>query len=233
VIRGGFGLLLAAGVALPGAAPAQASSNVAIPLGLQVGVPQGAFAEAVAIAGGVGGGALWGIGPAFGLRADLGFMIYGSETRRVPLGGGALGLIDVDVTTTNAIFGGGVGAQLGMPGGSLMPYVGGEIGFSVFATTSSVEGSNSSDEPFATSTNSSDGVFSQTALAGLYIPLARGNVMLDLGVRHTWNGKKVRYLTREDVTEDVDGNIVLTPRETRADLLTIVLGVTIRPTAPR
>lgn len=233
MIRGAVRVLLAAGVALPGAASAQSSSSVTIPLGIQVGVPQGAFAEAVAIAGGFGGGALWAIGPAFGLRTDLGFMIYGSETRRVPLGGGALGLIDVDVTTTNAIFGGGVGAQLGLPGGSLMPYIGGEIGFSVFATTSSVEGSNSSDEPFATSTNSSDGVFAQSALAGLYIPLARGNVMLDLGVRHTWNGKKVRYLTEDDISEDVDGNIILTPRETRADLLTIVLGVTIRPTRSR
>lgn len=231
--RGATRALLVAAVALPGAMAAQSSAAVSIPLGLHVGVPQGAFAENVAIAGGIGGGGLWGIGPAFGLRADLGFMIYGSETRRVPLGGGALGLIDVDVTTTNAIFGGGVGAQLGLPGGALMPYVGGQIGFSVFATTSSVEGSNSDNEPFASSTNSSDGVFAQTALAGLYIPLARGNVMLDLGVRHTWNGKRVRYLTEGDVTEDANGDIVLTPRETRADLLTIVLGVSIRPSMSR
>jgi hypothetical protein len=219
-----------AGLALPGAASAQ-SSVVSIPVGLHIGIPQGEFAENVAIAGGLGGGGVWGLGSIFGLRADLGVMIYGSETRRVPLGGGALGLINVDVTTTNTIFGGGIGAQVGLPGRGLMPYLGGMIGFSAFTTQSSVEGSNSSDEPFASSTNSSDGVFSQSALAGVYVPLARGNVMLDLGVRHTWNGKKVRYLTEGDVSEDANGDIVLTPRESRADILTVVLGVTIRPAA--
>jgi hypothetical protein len=114
-----------------------------------------------------------------------------------------------------------------------MPYLGGVIGFSAFTTTSSVEGSNSADEPFATSTNSSDGAFAKTAIAGLYIPLASGRAMIDLGLRHTWNGRKVRYLTEGDITEDVNGDIVLTPRETRADILTIVVGVTIRPGGAR
>lgn len=225
--------LLGAGVALPGAASAQAAPNVSIPLGIHVGIPQGEFGQNVALAGGIGGGGIWAIGPAFGLRADLGFMIYGSDTRRVPLGGGALGLINVDVTTTNMIFGGGIGGQLGVPNGSLMPYVGGMIGFSAFTTTSSVEGSNSADEPFASSTNSSDAAFAKTVLAGLYIPLARGSAMIDLGVRHTWNGKQVRYLTEGDITEDVNGDIVLSPRETRADILTIVIGVSIRPSGVR
>ncbi len=228
-----LGALTLAALAAPDGAPAQSSPNVSIPLGLHIGIPQGEFAENVAIAGGVGGAGIWGLGSVLGLRADLGFLIYGSETRRVPLGGGALGLINVDVTTTNTIVGGGVGAQLGLPGGRLTPYLGGMIGFSAFTTTSSVEGSNSDNEPFASTTNSSDGVFAQTALAGLYVPLARGSVMLDLGVRHTWNGRKVRYLTEGDITEDANGDIVLTPRESRAEILTIVLGVSIRPSVTR
>ena len=209
-------------------AGAQASS-VAIPLGLHVGIPQGEFAQNVKVAGGFGAGVIWKLGSVVGLRADLGAMLYGSETRRVPLGGGALGLINVDVTTTNSIVGGGIGLQRGPPGTRLTPYVGGAIGFSAFTTSSSVEGSNSSDEPFASSTNYSDGVFAQSAFGGLYLPLGDGAVTFDLGVRHTWNGKKVNYLTKDDITEDAGGDIVLTPRQTRADLLTIVLGVTIRP----
>lgn len=219
--------LVSCAVVLPAAARAQV--DVSIPLGIHVGIPQGEFAENVALAGGVGGAGLWGIGRLLALRADLGVMIYGSETRRVPLGGGALGLVNVDVTTTNTIVGGGLGLQLGRPGGSITPYLGGLLGFSAFTTTSSVEGSNSSDEPFASSTNSSDGTFAQTVLAGVYFPIAGGRAMLDLGARHTWNGKKVRYLTEGDITEDTNGDIVITPRESRAEILTVVLGVTIRP----
>lgn len=215
-------------------APLGAQSSVFVPVGLNIGLPQGEFAENVNLAGGVGGGVIWRIGGPVALRADLGVMIYGSETRRVPLGGGALGLINVDVTTTNSIFGGQIGGQIGLPSRTLMPYVGGLIGFSAFTTSSSVEGSNSANEPFASSTNSNDGTFAKTLLAGLYIPVGKtGSTHLDLGVRHTWNGERVRYLTEGDVSEDINGDIILTPRESRADILTIVLGVTFSPTKSR
>ena len=206
-----------------------AQSTVSIPVGLHVGIPQGEFAQNVRIAGGVGGGALWRMGGAFALRADLGVMIYGSETRRVPLGGGALGLINVDVQTTNSIFGGSVGGQVGVPGPRMMPYLGGSIGFSAFTTSSSVSGSNSSDEPFASSTNSNDGTFAKTAFGGLYIPFGHGTAVMDLGVRHTWNGERVRYLTPGDITEDGNGDVVLNPRESRADILTVILGISFSP----
>lgn len=226
-------LAIATGLML-GSAALGAQSRVAIPISLNIGVPQGEFAENVSSAGGFGGGVIWKIGGPVALRADLGVMIYGSERRRVPLGGGALGLISVDVTTTNSIFGGSIGGQIGVPGRTVMPYVGGMIGFSAFTTTSSVEGSNSANEPFASSTNSSDGTFAKTAIAGLYIPVGRsGNVHLDVGARHTWNGERVRYLTRGDITEDINGDVVITPRESRADILTIVLGVTFAPKGKR
>lgn len=209
--------------------PSEGTSSIAIPFGLQLGLPQGEFAQNVNFAGGIGGGLLWKVGGPLALRADLGFMIYGSETRRLPLGGGALGLINVDVTTTNSIIGGSLGAQLGVPGPTVMPYLGGSLGFSAFTTSSSVKGSNSADEPFASSTNSNDGTFAKIAFAGLYIPFGQGTTVFDLGVRHTWNGENVRYLTPGDITEDGNGNVILNPRQTRADFLTIILGVTFTP----
>lgn len=222
-------LALAAGAtAGHGQESAPALSPLSVPFALQVGLPQGEFGENVAVAGGIGGGVLWNLGGIVGFRAEMGVMIYGSDTRRVPLGGGALGLINVDVTTTNTIFNGGVGLQLGVPGRSISPYLGGQVGFSSFTTTSSVSGSNSADEAFASSTNLSDGTFAKTVMAGIYLPVGRGRVMIDLGVRQTWNGERVRYLTEGDITEDVNGDVVLSPRETRADLLTITLGVTLR-----
>lgn len=220
-------LLLSVSTAAPLAA------QISVPVSLQAGLPQGEFAENVKFAGGLGIGGLIGIAPGFAFRGEFGFMIYGNETRRVPLGGGALGLVNVDVTTTNAIVGGGIGAQLGTPGPRMMPYVGGLIGFSSFNTTSRVQGTNSDDQPFASSTNASDNVFAKTALAGLYVPFGGGKILLDLGVRHTWNGEEVEYLTKDDITEDAEGNVVLSPRRTRADLLTITVGLTFRPGGAR
>lgn len=212
---------------------AQETSGPVFPVALQVGIPQGAFAENVAIAGGASGGVILPFAGILGFRAELGFMIYGSETRRVPLGGGALGLINVDVTTTNVIVGPNVGVQLGVPGPYLRPYIGALIGFSLFSTSSSVSGSNSSDEAFASSTNSSDGVFAKTVIAGLYIPWGAEGATIDLGARYNWNGKEVEYLTPGDITEDVGGNIVLNPRRSRADLLTIFIGITMPPNGSR
>ena len=219
--------LLALGfLALP-AAPLVAQGG--IPINLQIGLPQGEFKENVAVAGGFGFAGIFPIATEFGIRAGLDIQIYVNETRRVPLGGGALGLINVDVTTTNAIVGGSIGAQVGLPSDRVKPYVGGMLGFSNFNTTSRVAGSNSDDQPFASSTNLSDNAFSKHVLAGMYFPLRSGSGMIDLGLRYTWNGEQVRYLRPGDVSEDpVTGDVILSPRETRADLLTVTLGVTLR-----
>jgi hypothetical protein len=199
-----------------------------IPLNVQLGLPQGEFAENVRAAGGLGFGGIFGIATELGIRGSFDFMIYGSETRRVPLGGGALGLINVDVTTTNAIVGGNIGLQVGLPSDRPKPYIAGTIGVNNFNTTSRAAGSNSSEQTFASSTNESDNAFSKTVLAGFYFP-SRGGTLIDLGVRYTWNGEAVRYLTQDGITQDIGSNsLILNPRTTRADLLTITLGVTIR-----
>ena len=207
---------------------ARAAAQGGLPINLQIGLPQGEFKENVSVAGGFGFAGIFPIAEEFGIRAGLDVQIYGNETRRVPLGGGALGLINVDVTTTNAIIGGSIGAQVGLPSDRIKPYIGGMIGFSNFNTQSRVAGSNSDDQPFASSTNSSDNAFSKHALVGFYFPMSNGKALVDLGARYTWNGESVRYLTPGDITEDINNNVVITPRETRADLLTITLGVTIR-----
>ena len=230
------GLVLLCGGLLPlraqEATVSSLSRDIAIPLHLQIGVPTGAFAQNVAGAGGVGGGVLWAFDEMLGFRADLGVQIYGAETRRVPLGSGALALVDVDVTTTNAIFSGAIGVQLGMPSGQFTPYAGVQLGFGSFTTSTSVNGSNSDAEPFATTTNLSDATVARTLYGGAYIPLRGRRAVLDLGVRRTWHGRAVRYLTPGDITELPTGEVVLSPRESLADLYTITIGVTLRGGAP-
>lgn len=217
-------------VALPVAAGAQGFS---VPLNLQLGVPQGEFADNVNLAGGFGVGGIYALNSWFGIRGQIDVQIYGAEQRRVPLGGGIIGLINVDVTTTNSIIGGALGFQVGVPGESVRPYAGAMIGFSSFTTQSQVSGSNSQDTPFASSTNSIDNALAQIVYGGLYIPVGSGGSSFDIGVRHTWNGESVRYLTPGDIREDINGDIVITPNQTRADLLTVTVGVTLRPGGAR
>lgn len=226
-------LILAAAVATPLAAqrfdnrdgdskfPKSAVAGAA----LHFGAPQGEFANNIDAAFGAAGFFGWRLGRSpFAVRADLGYSIYGSETRRVPLGGGPLGLINVDVNTTNNILTGGIGLQAGLPGAGVQPYAGASVGFSNFFTTSSVSGSHQMDGgAFASSTNASDGTFAKTLYGGFYIPVGASGAQVDLGVRYHWNGE-ARYLTDQDISFDSANNPVLSPRRTRADLLTIQVG---------
>lgn len=193
---------------------------------LRYGSPQGEFAQNVNAAFGLNGFLGWQLfdSPLF-VRADLGWSMYGSETRTAPLGTGALSLIAVDITTTNNILHGSIGLQAGAPGNGLRPYVGGSVGFADFFTTSSVRGSmQSSGDAFASSTNLSDGAFATTAFGGFFIPIGNKGAALDLGARYHWQGE-ARYLTERDISFDRAGKAVLSPRRSRADLLTIHLGL--------
>jgi hypothetical protein len=199
--------------------------SVALGGALHYGAPQGEFASNVDAAFGLNGFAGWQLGNSpFLIRADLGFEIYGSRTRTVPLGGGPLGLIRVDVNTTNNIFNGGIGLQAGLPGRGFSPYAGGSIGFATFVTSSSVSGSNQySSESFASSTNYSDGTFAKTLFGGFYIPVGSNGGAIDIGARYHFNGE-ARYLTDRDISFDQNNDPVLSPRFSRADLLTIQVG---------
>lgn len=192
---------------------------------LHFGAPQGEFANNVDGAFGANGFFGWRLGHSpFAVRADLGYSIYGSETRRTPLGGGALGLVNVDVNTTNNILVGGIGLQAGTPAASVRPYVGASVGFSYFFTESSVSGSHqTSSEAFASSTNLSDGTFARTVFGGFYIPVGRSGGQLDIGARYHWNGEAL-YLTDRDISFAGGNTPVLSPRRSRADLLTIQIG---------
>lgn len=217
--------------AAPLAAQSRSSNSEELPRTVSVGGalhygnPQGEFANNVNAAFGINGFAGWQVGDSpIMIRADLGYDIYGSRTRRVPLGSGPLGLIRVDVNTTNSIVNGGIGLQAGLPGRSFTPYVGASVGFAAFVTSSSVSGtSQSTSESFASSTNSSDGTFAKTLYGGFYIPVGQSGGAIDIGARYHWNGE-AQYLTEHDISFDARNNPVLSPRYTRADLLTIQIG---------
>jgi hypothetical protein len=216
-------------LAVPATASAQARDTTRPPGfhaggGVIIAKPTGEFAEYVDLGYGLAGHAVFNPSPEgiFGLRADGMFIIYGSETNRYQL----LPLINVDVTTTNQIAAFQFGPQLTLGKGSVQGYGFGQLGFSYFATTSSVEGSGNT-EPFANTTNFDDLTFATSAGGGIRFRLSSGwtPVLLDLGVRYMSNGR-ARYLREGSIA--IDGNdVTITPIESETNLVVFHLGVTV------
>ena len=231
---------LAALVALPATGAAQrrvistrqdAPSDATTFLGadLVYAQPQVDFSHYVNQAWGVTGHLIHALDPQgiISLRAELGYLIYGQRTARQPLGGGALGLIDVDVTTSNNIVLGGLGLQLMAPNGTLRPYLTGTLGFSYFFTESSVAGSGS--ESFAQSENYSDGGFSSAWGGGLYIPLHAGAqpLSIDIGAQLHKNGD-IQYLTANSISfSGTNASPVIRPIRSAADYVTYRVGFSV------
>lgn len=167
-------------------------------------------------------------GGAFGLRADGGFIVYGSETREVCFSHTVGCRVRLDLTTTNSIAYLNIGPQLMLPAGPVRPYVNAAIGGSYFGTSSSVSGTDSNDDNFASSTNFDDLTFAWGGGGGVLISLSSGRtpLLLDLGVRYHGNGE-VEYLKKGDIVDHPDGSITITPTRSEANLLTFQLGVQI------
>ena len=196
---------------------------------LMVAQPLGEFDDYIDWGGGIGGEFLYAFDRqgAIGLRVNMGLMMYGHETKRVPLSP-SLGRIRVDVSTSNNIFAMGIGPQVMLPSGAVRPYLNGTAGLSYFFTQSSVEGS-ADFEPFASSTNFDDATFAWAAGGGLYIPLRRGRkhpLSLDIGAQYHANGE-ARYLREGSIREDGTGEIFFDPIRSQTNLIMYRLGITV------
>jgi hypothetical protein len=160
-------------------------------------------------------------------RGDVSLLNYANSTRRIPLANTG-GLIQLDLKTTSNIVSVLVGPQLLGPTGTFTPYASALGGFSVFWTTSSVEGSSNSNEPFASTTNSSDAVWAYGGAAGMYIRVKEGRVpvRLDLGARFLRHDD-VRYLNDQRVKDAFLNNTTPVPVRGRADFMTYYFGANI------
>lgn len=229
------GWLVALGAVAAAAAPASAQDAAAgtapaIYVGLQgmYARPVGEFRDYVKHGGGLNIAIAWPVTRAnpLALRADGGFIVYGSETRRVCFSSTVGCRVLLDLTTTNSIAYLNVGPQLMLPSGSVRPYVNAAIGGAYFGTTSSLEGT-SSDETIASTTNFDDVTFSWNAGGGLLIRLGGRPdrpILLDAGARYHGNGE-VEYLKKGDITDNPDGSITINPTRSAANLLTFQIGV--------
>jgi hypothetical protein len=191
--------------------------------------PRGDFGKNTGGGWGAGGSVVLRLDPSaiVNLRGDLSFLTYGNSSRRIPLAGTG-GLVKLELRTSNNIGSFVLGPQLLGPTGPVMPYVSALGGFSVFWTESSVEGTNDDNQPFASTTNSSDAVLAYGGAAGLYIRVANKArpVRIELGAR-VLRHDNVSYLNDQRVREAFENERDPIPVRGRADFVTFFAGVNV------
>jgi len=221
------GLLLGA-VPLSGQEEWQMLPRAHVGINLVVGDPVGEFDRFVGEGFGADFFGRLPLDPAgvLSLRADLGFLIYGYESKRVCFEGVGC-RVQARLQTTNNIFFGGVGPELAIPLPRARPYVNALLGFSYFNTSSSLEDLWGGESHFDTE-NFGDGTMAWAVGGGIDLNLKRGRVPVDLslGFRYHQNGR-MEYLTEGDIVDNPDGSITLYPVVSEANLMSYHLGVSI------
>jgi len=200
---------------------------------LVVGAPRGALGEQADVAGGLAGHLLLATrSGALGLRLDGSWLLYGSETVRIPVARTA-GRIDREVTTDNWVAQLGVGPQIVLPLRGARPYLHGFAGLSYLSTESRLR--DPSGFASRTSTNYDDTGFAYGGGGGVVIPLREHGVSLDLGVRYV-RTSSVRFLAEGDLAPDESAGVRPAPHRGQANVLEFRLGLVFsdysRPSRP-
>jgi opacity protein-like surface antigen len=205
-----------------------ASPRTLFGINLQLGFPQGEFAEFVGTGYGVGGNFTFFLDRRrqAGLRLFFSWIQYGRTTERLPLSPTLPGLL-VDLTTANDIYSFGIGPEFHLASGRFRPYVHAAIGTSDFATTTSAEGTNTTS-PFASTTNFNDWTFAWYGGGGVQVQVSGGRrpVFIDGGLRYQSHGR-TRYLREGSITPTPGGGVSFSPIESKTDLVIVHAGVQI------
>lgn len=195
-------------------------------IGADLALPVGQFHQYVDNGFGVRGFGLLALDPygIFGLRLDGSYVVYGHQSRIVPLSP-TVPLIDVRVNTDNQIVFGSLGPQVTFPIGPVRPFLRGGVGVSYFVTTSSVKGTSNSTS-FAQTTNFHDTRLALEGAGGVWIHLGGSRTPIDLSLEATYvhNGR-TRYLRKESIVQQPDGSVTIYPVRSGANLVTLNLGV--------
>ena len=200
-----------------------------------VGLPQDEFGENVGNAG-IGFGLGFGVMPNsfFSVGGVVGFMNYGSETRREPLSY-TIPDVTVEVTRSNNFLQGQIYMQAIADMDIVKPYIEGRVGFNYLWTETRVSDIDGDDEDIASSTNFDDFTLNYGGGGGLMIKVYEksassrdesdrsSRVYVDLKVIYT-KGGNAEYL-KEGSMEIIDNQVVYHPDESHTDLLGINVGV--------
>jgi hypothetical protein len=213
--------------------PAIAKTNFQGGLSFIAGFPQGEFKDNVDQNGfGIGGEFLYSPSTSpLGIGVSLGFMNYGEESRREPFST-TIPDVEVEVKTTNNILLGHLLLRAQVKQGPIRPYIDGLVGFNYLFTKTKIQDVDDKEE-IASSTNLDDGVFSYGAGGGVMLRLYTGktkkaktwSILLDLCFRYIIGGE-AEYL-KEGSIKRVNGKVVFDKIQSKTDILTTHLGVTV------
>jgi len=189
----------------------------------------------------------------FGLNVDLGYVfptlpivagleggyaVYGSKTFRTPFST-TISVVDVEVSTTNAIGLGHVFVRFQPQQGMFRPYFEGLLGGCYLATTSSAKNYNT-DEEIAGSTNKDDIAFSYGGGGGLMFKVyeesgqnenGKSEILIDLRLRFLYGGEATYYRSDAVYQESGTGAVKFDANKghtSKTDLLTAHIGVVVR-----
>jgi hypothetical protein len=230
----------AASLAIVVAAPAAAQSagvesevarRSSVSLSFIQGRPQGAFARYVALGYGLDGAYLLRLDRAgiFSVRASVGALSYGSESRESALSESVGGRVQVQVTTSNYIVPMSIGPQVSWPRGPVRPYAHAGVGGQLLFSESRVHGTTVGTV-LASTTNHSASAAAWSLGGGVSMPLVAGRtqVQLDLGVQYV-GGRSARYLTKGSIVDLPGAQIAVTPRQSSTHMAIIRLGARVQP----
>jgi hypothetical protein len=193
--------------------------------------PKEGFRQNVGNGFGAGGGVMYNVlqSGLLGLRFDVSGVSYGKETKRVPISNTIGSRILVDLTTRNTITTLSWGPELAKPSGRIRPYINAGYSRLFFRTTSSIAGSDSSEDSGISTTNYKDGTGAWVYGGGLRFSLGRSTspVSLDLGLRYH-RGGSASYLREGSIQDNPDGSITITPLSSQTPFVVYSVGVKFR-----
>ena len=201
-------------------------------INFSLALPQGEFGEQVDNIGYGLSGEFMFLSPKplspFGVGLNLGFYVYGNESRSEPMYN--IPEVFLKVDRTNNLVNFHMIFELGLPSGRIRPYVQGLFGGQYLFTETSVK-NESNNEEFASSTNYDDWAWSYGAGGGISILLAGdpvtelGAIYLDFKGRFLF-GSKAEYL-KEGAVEVIGQQVIYHPSKSKTDMLTVHAGVRI------
>jgi hypothetical protein len=192
---------------------------------LVVAAPVGEFKRNVDIAGGLDVFGAFNLGgsEALALRVDGSYLIYGAENRFVPQG-----YFPVSINTTYSIATFGLGPQVTLGQGPLRLYGFGTFGASYLWVRSSYGVDGCGCDAFASGTDFDDWTAALQGGGGVLLDLHTRHVpvAIDLGARYLSNGN-AWYVSPGDVVPQPNGDVLIYPVRSRANLVMFHAGVSI------
>lgn len=199
-------------------------------INLSLAFPQGEFGEEVDNLGYGLSGEFMFLSPKpispFGVGLNLGFYTYGNESRREKMWN--IPEVGLQVDRSNNLVNFHLIFELGLPTGSIRPYVQGLFGGEYLYTKTSVK-NESNDEEFAGSTNFDDWAWSYGVGGGFLVFLGgdpvteMGAIYLDIKGRYLF-GSEAEYL-KEGAVEVIGQNVTYHTSKSKTDMLTIHVGI--------